>query len=279
MPADCKPRVIPSKKADFIGLEQKYIGSVSATTTPKLTQSERETIRTGRAWDFRPNNFAPNYFLIHKGMHFDRYVVCKFLEKVGWATSRNISSLLGLDIKATSAGLAAMLRRKKDPLRKLPCSKATCYGHPKTGPKRVSPTYFEHDEKLRTCIAKFVQLYGYDLLDRLELRQDADAKIGNVYIEFDNGNQGKPFLKEKLLKHYAKPGNYRVVFFMGAYNKAHWRKAEQTARDEDSRIAVLRGAIAETIHQKPNRVLIAGYTQFLSSGKLFNYRGELREPF
>lgn len=212
-------------------------------------------------------------------MHFDRYVVCKFLEKVGWATSGNISYLLGGNIKATSAGLAAMLKRKKDPLRKLPCSKATCFGHPKTTLKRVSPTNFEHDEKLRTSIAKLVHLYGYHLLDTLELRHDADAKIGRIFIEFDNGNQGRPFLKEKLLKHYAKPGNYQVIFIMGAYNKAHWRAFEQTVKDENSRIGVLRAAIAETIHQKPNRVLIAGYAQFLRSGEMFNYRGELRCPF
>lgn len=171
-----------------------------------------------------------------------------------------------------------MLLRKKEPLKKLSCSKVTCYGHPHTPLKKVSDHYFEHNEKLRSAVAKLINLYGFDLLDKLELRHDADAKIGNVYIEFDNGNQGRPFLKEKLLKYYARPGNYQVIFIMAAYNKSHWRKPEQTIKDENSRIGVLRRAVDETIHQKPNRVLIAGYTQFMSSGELYNYKGELRIP-
>jgi hypothetical protein len=198
-----------------------------------------------------------------------RNKIRQFIETVQWATPSNISYLL-------DGQYDAMLYRKYEkeliemtqtryvsPLKKIGNNdgrRAFTYMETR---KDIGTHHFNHDTKLRNCIARF--FYDYGMKD-VSFKGTADATLGNIFFEFDNGHMNDDQLEEKLRTHYLGRGNYRVVFFMShRYNNDL----------EKERLHKLSGLVKEVMYKKPNRILGACYSQYLKDGLIFNLKGEI----
>lgn len=135
---------------------------------------------------------------------------------------------------------------------------------------------FDHDSKTRECIARWICDHGAQQLDALHFHPPADATIGNIYFEMDNGHMNDRQLREKINLHYSKPGQFQVVFIMASPCKAHWRTREKVQADELRRLNKIFGIARELLPHKPNRILAASYEQFLEDGQLRSYKQQQR---
>ena len=209
----------------------------------------------------------------------DRHLVRSFLEKVDWATSHAICYLLNGHVERNSAiitriDILKMVNSKRcEKLKRLPCPYGAVYAKPHTTKNRVGSSMFDHDDKLRQCLAKYLRVNGTHHLAYLDLHKPADANIGNIHFEMDNGNMTPRQLREKIVKYYLKPGEYQVIFFMASPYKDHWRAMERIVADEQRRLDILFNLTKELLPHKPNRVRGASYHQFLKDGKLYNFKG------
>jgi hypothetical protein len=71
-------------------------------------------------------------------------------------------------------------------------------------------------------------------------------------------------------------GAYRVIFWMGTAEYAHWKNMEKVKSLEQNRLNMLFDIIKNVLKDKPNRILGASYHQYLENGKLYNRKGELK---
>lgn len=210
--------------------------------------------------------------------HTDRHLVRLFLEKAEWATVPIISLLLFGSKRKEYARIAnsvltAMSRTKRtDALKRLPFPHAVVYAHPRTKKKRLGTALFDHDSKTRECIARWIFDHGATQVDALHFNPPADATIGGIFFEMDNGHMNERQLREKIERHYVVPGKFQAVFIMASPNKAHWRTREKIQADELRRLRKIFAIARELLTQKPNRILAASYEQFLEDGTLYSFK-------
>jgi hypothetical protein len=171
-------------------------------------------------------------------------------------------------------------KRKEIRLRKLHHEFYTCYALATSAKTSISRQHAEHDIRLRDCLGKYFHICGYGLMEYLTVKTFADAKLHlntlDLYFEFDSGHMGRKQLIEKITTHYRGRGAYRVIFWMGTAEYAHWKNVERIKNLEQNRLNMLFDIINKVLKDKPNRVMGACYHQYLENGTLYNVKGELR---
>jgi hypothetical protein len=197
-----------------------------------------------------------------------RNQIRQFIEAVQWATPSNISYLLegrydsSLYRKYEKELIEMTQTRYVTPLKKIENNDGRrAFTYMRTR-KDIGTQHFNHDTKLRNCIARFFYDNG---MKKASFKGTADVTIGNLFFEFDNGHMNNDQLEEKLRTHYLGKGSYRVVFFMShRYNEDL----------EKERLVKLFEIVREVMYKKPNRILGTCYTQYLLDGKIYNLKGE-----
>ena len=101
----------------------------------------------------------------------------------------------------------------------------------------------------------------------ISLNTFADAKIGKLYVEFDNGNEDRKELKNKILKYYSGDGAFRVLFIMATQYQRNLKE------NEKHRLDLLFEIAKELLPTKPNRVLGTAYSEYLKVSGAYNYKG------
>jgi hypothetical protein len=218
-------------------------------------------------------------------MTLNRNLIRQFISTVEWATASNICYLLagrsdshGYAIVATELNRMCRTKRRDIRLKKLHHDFYTCYALANSTRAAVNRQHVEHDIRLRDCLGKYFHACGAGLLEFLTIKTFADAMLtlntGDLYFEFDSGHMGRKQLKEKITSHYIGKGAYRVLFWMGTAEYAHWKHTERIKSLEQNRLTVLFDVVRHLMKEKPNRILGAGYHEYLENGKVCNLRGE-----
>lgn len=219
-------------------------------------------------------------------MTLSRSIIREFISKVEWATATNICYLLTgkrrrRDYAIVAAELNSMCRTKRREIRlkKLHHEFYTCYALATSSKVTLNHRRVEHDIKLRNALAKYLYICGPGLIGYLSLKTYADAVLvlptANLYFEFDSGHMGKKQLTEKIKSHYIAKGAYRVVFFLGTAEYAHWKNLDTIKCLERNRLTLLFRIIKKVLRDKPNRILGACYHEYLQNGKIYNHKGSL----
>ena len=86
---------------------------------------------------------------------------------------------------------------------------------------------------------------------------------------------GRGQLKEKIKAHYIGKGAFRVVFFTGTAEYAHWKNTATIKCLEKNRLNLLFEVTRRVLKDKPNRALGACYHEYLEDGKLYNHKGHI----
>lgn len=202
-----------------------------------------------------------------------RAIIRRFLRGVEWASPRNVSILIhghAGEANWAATELAEMAATKRVPPIKRLISPRHLYATPESAKKDKGEFNIEHDLKLRDVLARFLCGTGYREIDRVSVRRNpwnADAHIGNLYFELDNGHENDAQLTEKL-RRYAIPGTFQVIFIM-----AHRYGQKEL---ENCRLEKLFEIGNKIVGHKPNRILGATHHGFLDSGILKNLKGEVR---
>lgn len=226
----------------------------------------------------RPWTPPPGYF--HSDMILSRDLIREFISHVEWATASNVCYLLVgkrerkmYAMVATELNRMCAIKRKELRLKKRFHEFYTCYGlatNPKT---TLNHQHVEHDIRLRNCLGKYFHTCGYGLMEFLSMKTFADAMLllntGNLYFEFDSGHMGRAQLVEKMRTHYTGKGAFRVIFFMGTAEYAHWKNKERIKGLERKRLELLFEIVREELRDKPNRVLGATYHGFLKNKRVY----------
>lgn len=229
----------------------------------------------------RHRKASPRFF---KFMTLNRSVIRQFISKVEWATATNICYLLSgrrnrREYAVVAAELNSMCKTRHPDIRlkKLHHEFHTCYALAANPKATVNHQHVEHDIKLRNCLGKYLYVCGHGLIEFLSLGTHADAMLtltsGNLYFEFDSGHTGRGQLKDKIKAHYIGKGVFRVVFWTGTAEYAHWKNLATIKCLEKNRLNLLFEVARRIMKEKPNRILAAGYHEYLEDGKLYNLKG------
>jgi hypothetical protein len=213
-------------------------------------------------------------------MTLSRHLIRQFISTLEWATASNICYLLtGKREKKTYAIVAAepnrmcRTKRKEIRLKKLHHEFYTCYAMATNPKTTINHQHVEHDIRLRDCLGKYLNTCGNGLMEFLTVKTFADAVLvlntGNLYFEFDSGHMGRQQIKDKIRTHYAGKGTFRVVFWMGTAEYAHWKDAKRIKALEQKRLELLFEIVRKVLRDKPNRILGATYRGFLENQQLF----------
>jgi hypothetical protein len=124
--------------------------------------------------------------------------------------------------------------------------------------------HYNHDVKMRNCIGKFLH-ERYQLIKNLNVKPPADATLGNIFFEMDNGFQGTEQWIEKISNYYSGEGSFRVIFFLAT---------RYSTDREENRLNKLFEILRKVMYRKPNRILGACYCKYLKDGKVYNLRNE-----
>jgi hypothetical protein len=189
-----------------------------------------------------------------------------FADSVDWVTPTNIAILLygennAVTMNRAKAQLHSMAKAKKPSLKKLPCKSGAAFALKGSKRKYVGDFKFNHDTKLRNVLAK----YGWKDGLTVKGNHNADAQVGDLYFEMDNGYMDRKQLIEKMMIHYSKREKLQVLFIM-----CHKHDISEL---EQKRLDMLFSVSKEVFPYKPNRVLGCCYTDFLRNGKVFNRKG------
>jgi hypothetical protein len=219
-------------------------------------------------------------------MKLSRSLIREFIAKAEWATASNITYLLSgkcrrRDYAVVAAELNSMCKTKRKELRlkKLHHDFHTCYALAESSKTAISRQHAEHDIRLRNSLGKYFRTCGHGLIQYLTLRTFADAKLTlntqDLYFEFDSGHMGRKQLIEKINAHYKGRGAFRVIFWMGTAEYAHWKDLERIKNLERRRLNMLFDIVTRGLKDKPNRVLGAGYHDYLEIGRLYTCKGSI----
>ncbi len=219
-------------------------------------------------------------------MKLSRQVIRLYISKVEWATASNVCFLLSgkrkrRDYAVVAAELNSMCRtkRKEIRLKKLHHEFYTCYSLATNPRSTLNHRHVEHDIKLRNCLGKYFYICGHELIEYLSIKTHADALLtlsaGNLYFEFDSGHMGRGQLKDKIKAHYIGRGAYRVVFWTGTAEYAHWKNLATIKCLEKNRLNLLFEVSKRALKDKPNRLLGACYHEYLEDGKIYNHKGAI----
>ncbi|HOW53622.1 MAG TPA: hypothetical protein PLR60_03120 [Syntrophorhabdaceae bacterium] len=217
-------------------------------------------------------------------MKLSRHVIRQYISKVEWATASNVCFLLSgkrkrRDYAVVAAELNSMCRTKRREIRlkKLHHEFYTCYALATNPRSTLNHRQVEHDIKLRNCLGKYFHYCGYELIEYLSIKTHADAVLGlsagDLYFEFDSGHMGRGQLKDKIKAHYICKGAYRVVFWTGTAEYAHWKNLATIKCLEKNRLNLLFEVARRVLKDKPNRLLGACYHEYLEDGKIYNHKG------
>jgi hypothetical protein len=217
-------------------------------------------------------------------MKLSRQVIRQYISKVEWATAASICFLLSgkrkrRDYAVVAAELNSMCRTKRREIRlkKLHHEFYTCYALATNPRSTLNHRQVEHDIKLRNCLGKYFHYCGYELIEYLSIKTHADAVLalsaGDLYFEFDSGHMGRGQLKDKIKTHYICKGAYRVVFWTGTAEYAHWKNLATIKCLERNRLNLLFEVARRVLKDKPNRLLGACYHEYLEDGKIYNHKG------
>lgn len=214
-------------------------------------------------------------------MNGKRQLIREYIDRFKWATARNISFLIygtadKKHLMYSMVELNEMNHTKRvNILRKIPHPFGTVYA---TSNVKVGTKTFVHNNRLRDCLGKLIFERGNGWMALMELGTFSDAQtdtpFGKFYYEMDSGFQSPAELEKKLRRHYKGKGQFQVIFWMATKEQAHWRTMDSTLKLEASRVEALKEVARKVLFDKPNRVLVAGYQQYLKDGKLFNLKGE-----
>jgi hypothetical protein len=216
-------------------------------------------------------------------MTLNRNLIRQFISTLEWATATNVCYLLAgkcgrKDYAIVAAELNRMChtKRREIRLKKLHHEFYTCYAMATSSRTTVNHQHVEHDIRLRDCLGKYLSICGAELIEFLSIKTYADAMLtlntGNLYFEFDSGHMGKKQLRDKIRTHYAGKGAFRVIFWMGTAEYAHWKHTERIKFLEEKRLNMLSEIIRTVLKDKPNRILGACYHQYLEDGKLHSHK-------
>jgi len=67
----------------------------------------------------------------------------------------------------------------------------------------IGTQHYVHDISLRNCLARFFHDRGLEGIEYLHFRKPADATLGNLFFEFDNGHMDETQLRNKIQSYYA----------------------------------------------------------------------------
>lgn len=212
-------------------------------------------------------------------MYISRDKIRKFLDAVEWITARNIIILSqGKYAWEGSAAIRNELYKMANAvtpekrIKHLSNQAGNAVFAPWDSPRSdAGSQHFVHDNQLRDCLAKWLHDRDYAGMEELSIKTFADAKLGDIYFEFDNGHMTGDQLKDKLSRHYKGRGRFIVVFFMGhRYRDPHGEKL---------RLNKLFDIVREVLPHKPGRVFAACYSEFIEDGIVRDGRGaELNQP-
>jgi hypothetical protein len=219
-------------------------------------------------------------------MTLNRNRIRQFISTVEWATASNVCYLLtGKCQKKEYAIVAAELnrmcqtKRREIRLKKLRHEFYTCYALATSPRKTVNHQHVEHDIRLRDCLGKYLSICGAGLMEFLTIKTYADAMLtlntGSLYFEFDSGHMGRKQLTEKIKAHYIGKGAFRVIFWMGTAEYAHWKNRTRIILLEESRLRMLFDITKRVLKDKPNRIVGACYHSYLENGKVYAVKGEV----
>jgi hypothetical protein len=194
----------------------------------------------------------------------------QFIEQMEWATPDNICYLIKGDYDTElyryyQKRLEEMtkIQNKDKALRKIRNKNGNVgYTLHRSKRKEITAYQYMHDRKLRNCSAKFENINGYN---QIRLDTMADAKSKGLYFELDNGSMNDDQLSEKIRNHYIGQGQFRVVFWM-SHIEGH--------NNEVDRLDKLFSIVEKLLRHKPNRILANTYSEFLKTGKLYNFKKE-----
>ena len=140
------------------------------------------------------------------------------------------------------------------------------YASPNTKKSAIGSSFFVHDQRLRNCLARYLFDRNHRGIRETSIENIADARIGSLMWEFDNGHMNVGQLEEKIRMNYTSRGVYRVAFVL-----AH----EYDSKDrEKERLYMLFQIVKRVLPHKKNRIIGNCYHSFLETGKLYNCRGE-----
>lgn len=202
----------------------------------------------------------------------------QFINAVEWVTPRNICYLVYGDFdtkkyRKVNALLHKMARTKRvPPLKKLPCYLMSVFATHLSKKKNIGSFKFLHDSRLRDCLARYFYDRQYQDIEQLKLDNKADAVFGSIFFEFDNGNEDRKQLREKIREYYSGKGKFQVLFWMATDYYTHWKTKENIEKLEENRLNLLFDVVQESLSHKPNRVLAASYHQYLKNGQIHNYK-------
>ena len=205
-------------------------------------------------------------------MYLTRQKIHQFLYAVDWATANSLC-LLGYGdtskYQVTVAELYKMTKTKRvPPLKHFKNDMGyAVFAQPDTKRKGIGDQRFIHDMRLRECLGRYLFDRNLEGIDELTIQEDekrADARLGKIYFEFDNGRMADEQLEEKIRTRYSGRGNVQVIFWMAS------RYHEEL---EEKRLEKLFEICKKVLYDKPNRVIGATYSGFIRDGKLYNYKG------
>lgn len=253
--------------------------------TTKPQQSQMEGLRHltfAFAGAYAPGPPPPSYLAFYT-MTLSRHQIRQFIAAVEWATATNLCYLLyGKAGRKQYAMVAAELnrmcqtRRKEIRLKKLHHEFYTCYALATSSRKSINRQHAEHDIRLRDCLGKYFHTCGEGLMEYLSIKTSADALLrlntGILYFEYDSGHMGKKQLVAKIREHYIGKGAFRVIFFIGTAEYAHWKNRKHIKCLEDRRLRMFFRIVRKLLKDKPNRIAAAGYHKYLEDGKLYGFK-------
>lgn len=162
----------------------------------------------------------------------DRHLIRQFLDKADWCSVQAMAVLLfgnkdKISVSVANTELTCMAKLKTGSIKKLPCPYAMVYANAQTKRKRLGTSFFDHDNKTREVVAKYIHDKGTHLIEGLHFHPPSDACIGSLFFELDNGHMTEKQLKEKINRYYIKPGGFQVIFIMASpYRHLHPRIKE-----------------------------------------------------
>ena len=199
-------------------------------------------------------------------MKEERERIRSFIEIVQWATSANIAYFLhgfcNPKLTRRYASELSEMARVKDRTKQLRRIANQNGQSAYTLTRKTVPTFrYSHDVALRNVLGKLFNQTG---LVAVDFKTSADAALGQSYLEMDNGHMDQRQLEHKIVQHYFN-GDRPVIFIMR-------HRDNPTLEDQRKQIIF---ALSETIfHSRPDKLLAAGYSEFLQHGKFYNRKGE-----
>lgn len=197
-----------------------------------------------------------------------RALIRTFLELVLWATPSNVAYFIEGRCDARlrrryASELSEMLRVKDREYRVRKVKNEAGQGAYTLKVRSLPGFKFNHDVALRDVLGKWLHDRG---VKEISFKPPADATLGAYRFELDTGHMNLKQLEDKIEDHYFSDP-VQVLFFM---------KHRVNPNLERERVRIIFDISQRMFFSKPNKLLAAGYSQYLSNGRLYNRKGEVK---